>query len=244
MAYIIDNGNGIWVRLTSAVATELAEQNILTPMVVCKDAPSDEQFSQMLSGGGGDLSAAQAAACLRRLPEVMMDMLGLGHQVKIPKLGTFKLRAKGKFAKDGQPVEGSELTFKLSFLPCATWKKYLKNLQASIIRRPTRVPIIDDVDDAAGAARTGCITPGVSMKITGSDLKFNLLQSDEGVFFVEEGTGQVVRATAFLDNRGTRLTCGVPELKSGSTYILSVRKRFHGCKTLRIGYYQTPLTCN
>ncbi len=245
MSHTTVKGSHIQIKLMPAVAQRLAQDNLLTPITIAKGAPSPEQFNAMLSSGGGNLSLAQAAACTRRLPEVMKELLSLGHQAAIPGLGVFRLIGRGIFDQDGQELPGHELSFSLNFLPNPDFKAFLKTLQAEVVETGVRAPVLRALTDAETASLNTAVTPKSMAKITGKNLRFNALAADEGLFFIPvDGSGlKEMRAVKFLDNRNGRLTFEVPALSAGADYRVEVRKRFVNCKTLRVGLLERTVAC-
>ncbi len=231
------------MRLAPAVSGILAEQNALTPIVLQNETPSSEQLNEMLASGGGNLSTPQAEATVKRIPQVMKELFALAHPVKIKGLGTFSLKAKGKYDSDGRLFEGTKLQFKLGFRPSKSFRQFLETLTGTVVEATVKAPKVKSVTDALSDSINSVVTPGGMIKVVGTDMKFKALMSDEGAFFRESGdaSGKAFKVMRYLDNKDARLTCEVPELEPGS-YILEIRKRYKGCKTLRVGRFQTLLT--
>ena len=86
------------------------------------------------------------------------------------------------------------------------------------------------------------VTPGNIGQLSGSRLKYDPAQADEGIFFLPTGGGAEIKVTTVQKNNPAQLVFLVPALMPG-TYYLEVRARMRaGATDLRTGRLDAVLT--
>ncbi len=237
--------SSIQVQLIKPVLGELAKDGLQTAKAISRSTVSNAQLLDFMVGDGGGISKPQAKAFYEAYAGTVSRLLLAGHNIPVGDLGYLHVTAKGVFDAEGKPVEGKELIFKINFLPKKSLKKLLADLPYTTIEAHDRQPRLNTVTDSITLNVNSVVTRGMSAKLNGKNLKFHPLVADEGLFFVPVEGGAAVKVTQFLDNRDVRLTFNVPaELTEGTDYRLEARKRFNGCKTLRIGTLENTLSVN
>ena len=86
------------------------------------------------------------------------------------------------------------------------------------------------------------VTPGNIGQLSGSRLKYDPAQADEGIYFLPTGGGAEIKVTTLQKNKPAQLVFLVPALMPG-TYYLEVRARMRaGATDLRTGRLDAVLT--
>lgn len=85
------------------------------------------------------------------------------------------------------------------------------------------------------------VTPGNIGQLSGSRLKYDAAQADEGIYFLPTGGGGETKVATVQKNKPAQLVFLVPALMPG-TYYLEVRARVGGGTQLRSGRLDTTLT--
>ncbi len=105
------------------------------------------------------------------------------------------------------------------------------------------VPEIDHVYDWGSDTSDEQLTPDDVLLITGHRLKlYGNAEGEEGVFFVNQNDGTVVRADQIRTNEPKTLAVRVPEVLVAGTYRLEVRNTSRNSKSLRTGIFTPVLT--
>lgn len=86
------------------------------------------------------------------------------------------------------------------------------------------------------------VTPGNIGQLSGSRLKYDPAQADEGVFFLPTGGGPDTKVATVQKNKPSQLVFLVPAGLGVGTYYLEVRARVRGGTYLRIGRLDSVLT--
>ena len=105
--------------------------------------------------------------------------------------------------------------------------------------KPAPSPI--EYVDIGSATTNDQITPANIGQLTGSRLKFDTLQADEGAYFVATAGGETKVATV-QRNKPSQLVFLIPAGLLAGTYNIEVRARIAGGTELRIGRLDTVLT--
>ncbi len=85
-------------------------------------------------------------------------------------------------------------------------------------------------------------TPGNIGQLSGSRLKYDQAQADEGVFFIATAGGAETKVTMLQKNKPAQVVFLVPGLLAPGTYYLEVRARTRGGADLRTGQLDVVLT--
>jgi RNase P/RNase MRP subunit POP5 len=111
------------------------------------------------------------------------------------------------------------------------------------IRTERPQPVLVHFYDNISESQDEVITPGGGARITGSLLKFDEADVQQGIFFVNVASGEAVRvATKLLRNKPGELIFVAPALVTG-TYRAEVRAILHkSTKIARIGALPYELT--
>ena len=113
-----------------------------------------------------------------------------------------------------------------------------KTLKVEAIK-PEPSPI--EYVDIGSATTNDQVTPANIGQLTGSRLKFDTLQADEGVYFVATAGGATKVATV-QRNKPSQLVFLIPAGLIAGTYNIEVRARIAGGTELRIGRLDPVLT--
>ncbi len=197
------------------------------------------KLAKLIAASGTTVSEADVLAVLHNIGEVVANEVMHGMAVEIPGLGSIHLHANGVMDKDGNDISEKGRRFRMKM----TFKKSLRNmvlspdnLAVALVDFKAQTPVLTRFDDAVSGMVNTQLTPGGMAGIRGKNLRLHLLMADEGVWFIPQGEGDIVRATIFLDNKPSRLTLGIPaELQRGMTYRVEVRTRINRSKKLAVG---------
>lgn len=103
---------------------------------------------------------------------------------------------------------------------------------------PYIVSISDSVSETADAVATGS-----AMRLTGSRLKFDKADSEQGVFVIQDGAE--VRCTQVIENKPARVVVLLPQTVKSGEFTVEVRTKLDGTKTLKTlkkGAYRKSVT--
>ncbi len=204
------------------------------------------KLAKLIAASGTTVSEADVLAVLHNIGEVIANEVMHGMAVEIPGLGSIHLFANGVMDKDGNEIADKARRFRMKM----TFSKSLQNmvispdnLSVTLQDFKAKTPVLTRLEDALSGTTNETLTPGGIAGIRGHNLRIHPLMGDEGVWFVPQGEGDVVRATAVLDNKPARLSFSIPAgLQQGMSYRVEVRNRINRSKKLAIGTLTELLT--
>ncbi len=165
-------------------------------------------------------------------------------RVNVGDLASFYARVGGKF--DGptdqfNPASGH--TLDVGATAGARIKQTVQS-QASTTKETAALPqpnLLQFEDFTSTQTNSGATSDGVA-SLQGDNLQVDPAQSDEGIFFIEQGTGIETQVTIVAQNFPKTLLFQVPTLTLGSVYTLTVRNRQSDGGPLRSGNLPVTLT--
>ncbi len=116
--------------------------------------------------------------------------------------------------------------------------------QASVVKDEAVKPAPNPLEyrDVGSDTTNDQVTPGNIGQLSGSRLKYDATQADEGVYFVATLGGAETKMTTVQKNKPAQLVFLVPAGLLAGTYYLEVRARVRGGTDLRTGTLDTVLT--
>ena len=183
------------------------------------------------------VTAALKLACQRRLEQ--------GQRVNYFGMMDFFPRLKGVFAGPTDSYDPARHQIDVGANPGAELRDAVRN-GATVTKvealKPTPNPV--EYRDVATDTANDALTVGNIGQLSGSRLKYDPGQADEGVFFVAT-TGGETKVTVLQKNKPAELVFLVPSGLVAGTYHVEVRARMgHGtaARELRIGRLDAALT--
>ena len=198
--------------------------------VVLQGRCGPAEFLQRMRERGCRLLPAEIGVVLELAAETAIEVCREGLSAEIPHLGAVIPTVTGSVDTRGRWLAGPKIGLRFRFNT-----EVLRRVRGSekpvLVQKPESGPRIERVE---GLPDRG-IVPGGMVVISGRQLRFNRGKSDEGVRFVRYDGVRVESfpVTELLENRPTRILCGVPEgLPPGGVYSVLVATRGQG-KRLR-----------
>ena len=103
------------------------------------------------------------------------------------------------------------------------------------------VPMLDQLEDFTSEAVNTTLTKGGIVRLTGSKLKFDLSDPDQGLYLVKS-TGTATRVEKVMTNKPGELLFKVPATLGAGTYRLEVRTKHKNSTQLKTAALSADLT--
>jgi hypothetical protein len=201
----------------------------------------DSVIDQMISRGS-TVTKAEALSVFEELSLAIENILKEGNSINTP---LFKITPSisGVFINDEDSFDSSRHGVKLRIHPGLR----LRQTESKItVERTTGVrpqPTLIHYDDNASNSQDDVITLGKPARVTGSLLKFDEADLQQGIFFINIGNGNATRvAGKTVKNKPGELIFTNPADLVPGTYRLEVRAILAGTKTGRSGALPAELT--
>jgi hypothetical protein len=121
---------------------------------------------------------------------------------------------------------------------------FRRRIIIGIINGATREPEIKSVYDLKSQERNSQLTPGHMFEISGSKLKLEQLQADEGIFLINVADNSEIKIEHIHIDRPSKLSGMLPDTLPSGSYTLVVRNRQGGNKSLSNGVFNEILVVN
>ena len=180
---------------------------------------------------GTTITEADINAVLKVMFEVVTDEVVEGNSVNLP-LVNIRPGIIGTFNGAADTFDSARHIRRAT----TSWGIMLQNKMANAavekVNKPLASPVLVSYTDVNSGLSNAVMTPGGIGKIVGENLKFDISNPDEGVFFID-AAGTATKATMIETRTNTRLVFVNPGPMIAGSYVAEVRKAF-GTTTLVI----------
>ncbi|MBN1484548.1 MAG: DUF4469 domain-containing protein, partial [Chloroflexia bacterium] len=171
--------------------------------------------------------------------DVVARMLRKGETITTPAL-CYRVTIRGTFVNQADTFDPSRHSLHVCVSPGPLLRRALRDAPVEKYLGSEREPRPTCYVDAYSGEQNGALTPLELGRLLGQDLRFDLSDPEQGMFFLDEAGGET-RVVSVGLNAPAQLVFLVPDLAAGP-YRLEVRCRYEGSDELRIGRLKEPLT--
>lgn len=234
-------GNSIKYALRENLLT--ADPDDCMAQVTDAQVFTQEDITKEIVKRGSSLTEADIAAYQKLEREVIKDIIANGGQLNTPIINT-SFSISGVFTSQTDGFDKSRHAVKLNVTAGTALREALTKVTVQKVEASSTDPYITSVTDKV-SGDTATIRTGSVMEITGSRLKFDAADPEQGVFAVTS-TGEF-RCATVIENKPARLMVLLsPEVPAGD-FTLEVRTKTTGRnggsgKTLKKGSFNKILT--
>lgn len=226
-------------------------ENLLTPepddcMAQVQDVRSYSQNEviDLMMRRGTTLTKADVAAVLQVYAEVISELTADGCAVNTPLFNT-SFSVGGVFNGMSDSFDKARHTVSVNVSAGTALREAVKSIKTEKTEGNNTDPYITEVTDVVSGTVNSTLTAGGILRLTGARLKFDASDETQGVFFVPEAGGDVVRCTVVAENKPARVMVMIPQGIAAGVYYAELRSRFMGNsqagKTLKTGRFAKSL---
>ncbi|WP_293896402.1 DNA-binding domain-containing protein [Flavobacterium sp.] len=173
---------------------------------------------------GTTLSEADILASLHLFFEVVGQQVQQGNHVNVP-IVNIKPGISGEFSTSTATFDPSHHKLKATASVGPAIKKVMQNTATEKITQPLTVPVLNAFKDILSQNFNTTLSPGGIGQITGSHLKYNPENPNEGIFFVSAARQEYKVINVAIRTLG-RLVFSIPEAMPPGNYTLEVKRAF------------------
>lgn len=200
----------------------------------------DDVFDHM-TREGSTITKAEALAGFEEVIRGIITLVKDGNSVVTP-LVNISPGISGVFDGEDDRFDPERHQIKINVSPGNRLRKTAPAIPTEKIVAEERKPHLIHYYDNAAEAEDSLITPGSGARITGTLLKFDEEDQNQGVFFVKISDNTETRVdTKMLKNKPGELIFMNPALDAG-TYRLEVRSKIKDTTEIRKGTFSKELT--
>lgn len=203
---------------------------------------SQEDIASEMIKRGSSLTAADIAAYQKLEAEVYADIIENGGNISTPLINT-SFSITGVFTNQTDSFDKSRHAIKLNVNAGTALREAASKATAQKVETASTDPYITSVTDKVTGDST-TIKAGSVMELTGSRLKFDAADEEQGVFALTS-SGEV-RCSTVIENKPARLLVLFPSDIAAGEFCVEVRTKLTGTrgasgKTLKKGGYNKTL---
>lgn len=199
-----------------------------------------EDVFDHMTRGGSTITKAEALAAFEEISHAIVTLLGRGHGVNTP-LVNFKPSIRGRFESDEDRFDPGRHQKLVKPSPGTRLRHMAGDIEVEKIPVREREPAPVHYYDHASEEQDEVITPNDGARLSGSLLKFDMEDEEQGIFFINVDDGEEIKADGtILRNKPGEILFNNPELPPG-TYRLEVRSNL-GSTKIRTGTLSDELT--
>ena len=230
----------------------MAIKYYLQPNAVTPDP--DDQFARVQAGNvynltdvialmlkrGSTITESDSKAVLTMFFKVVIDEVSNGNFVNLPILNA-RCGINGVFKNVADNFDASRHSVRATLSAGNELWEAMLNAKVEKLAQPTISPYILQYEDVNSHTFNTIVTKGGIGIIRGNELKFELMNPTEGIFFVD-ATGAAIKVTIVATRTMGKLTFNIPTTLAVGTYNLEVRKAYTQVNSIRIGVLAEKLT--
>jgi hypothetical protein len=200
-----------------------------------------EDVYDYMTRQGSTITKAEALASYEEISRGIIDLIRQGFAVSTP-LVNYSSAVSGVFSGEDGSFERDMHDININTSVGTRMDDIAAQIQPEKIVVQVRKPVLIHFIDNGSETQDQTITPGRGAHITGSLLKFDEEDNNQGVFFINTEDGSETRVnTPMLRNKPGDLIFLNPALPAG-TYRVEVRSKVYQSSEVRTGALSDRLT--
>lgn len=200
----------------------------------------DDVYEQ-ITREGSTVTKAEALAVFEEITQGIINLVKQGNSISTP-LVNISSSVSGVFDGDDDSFDANRHQVRISVNPGNRLRKVASEITTKKVAAAERKPTPVHYHDNGSESQDEVITTGRGARITGSLLKFDEQDLDQGIFFVKLDDNSEVRVEPpVLKNKPGELIFMNPELDPGD-YRLEVRSIVNGTTQVRSGAISVNLS--
>ena len=183
-----------------------------------------EEIIERILKRGNTMTRTDLLAAINAYAEEIAFITEEGNTVNTPLLNT-SLSISGVFVNGEDSFDPRRHTLKVNAQAGTALKEAATKIKLNKVQGASAIPWITGVRDTLSAAddTTNALKAGSVIELTGSRLKFDAADTEQGVFFVKDGAE--TRCEKIIENKPSRVLALLPALLAAGEYTVEVRTR-------------------
>ncbi|MEO1052819.1 MAG: DNA-binding domain-containing protein [Bacteroidota bacterium] len=189
---------------------------------------------------GSTVTKAEALSVIEEFSLAVAQFVSEGNNVNTD-LFNISPSIRGVFAEVGEGFNRDKHNVNLNIRPGSRLRAAAEQITVEKVRRGQKVPLLDRFEDINSSVVNLVITPGGMATLTGSNLKFDPADAQQGIFF-KPNEGVEVKATVIVRSKPSEVIFQIPQALSAGNYNVLLRTAGIMSADLREGTLPVLLT--
>ncbi len=192
-----------------------------------------EAIVEQMVGKGSTVTKAEALSVIEEFEYAVVDAVQKGNNVNT---NLFKIHPSvcGVFINHEDGFDSKRHAIKINLNPGKRLSEAVQNIELKKVEITSPKPVLQQFINLKSNVLNESFAPGQIASIKGSLLKFDLDDSQQGIFFVADD-GTETKVQNVVKNKPSELLFFVPESIISGVFQVEVRTIFQNTKKLRIG---------
>lgn len=202
-------------------------------LVADNETITAEQIIEKMIGKGSTITKAEALAVIEEFNYAVVDAIVNGNNVNTE---LFKIHpsVSGVFDSENDSFDKNRHSIRLNMNAGKRLTEAVANIELRKVEVIAPQPVLQRFTDLKTKTINESFSLGQIASITGSLLKFNEDDANQGIFFIAMD-GTETRVSNMVKNKPSELMFFVPESLSTGTFQIEVRTIFKNYKSMRTG---------
>ncbi len=194
---------------------------------------SIDDIIDVMIGRGSTVTRAEALSVLEEYSAALEQLLRDGHSINTP-LFNLVPSIKGVFDDKNEPFNSERHQVRVNVNPGTRLRQIEAQIQIERVSASRPLPEPEDFEDVGSDTRNDQLTPGALARLTGTRLKYEPNDPQQGVFFIDGG-GVEPRVVMIARNKPSELNFQNPSTLATGAYTVEVRIVLPRTTELRTG---------
>ena len=197
-----------------------------------------------MTRSGTTLTKSDVSAVLQVFSEVVCELTADGSAVNTPLFST-SFSVSGIFSGMADSFDRTRHSVSVNVNPGTALREAVKSVRTEKTEAASTGPYITEAADIVSGSVNATLTAGGILRLTGSRLKFDVTDAEQGVFLIPADGGDAVKCAVVAENKPARLMVMVPADVKPGAYYAEVRTKLLGnaksTKSLKTGRFSKVL---
>jgi len=198
-----------------------------------------EAIVEQMIGKGSTVTKAEAISVIEEFEYAVVDAIQKGNNVNTSLFKVYP-SVSGVFVNREDGFDPARHAIKLNLNPGKRLNEGVRKIELKKVEINSPQPVLQQFVNLKCNALNESFTPGQIASIKGSLLKFDITDTQQGIFFVA-GDGSETRIENVIKNKPSELLFFVPESLTSGTFQVEVRSATYRAKTIRTGRLNNEL---
>ncbi len=217
------------------------ESELKVGRVQTRGSLTERNLLDRMANRGTGISREDMHATLELLTQEIMDALVNGWAVNT-RLANYRPGIKGTFVNATDPFDPKRHRFRAATRPGNELKKKMGEASGERITIPPPAPFPSQYIDHGSDTTDNVLTPDNIGELTGRELKYDVTNTEEGIFLVPEDGGETTKVATVSILTDSRLMFKVPSTLAAGEYTMEVRRGYTKETSIRTGTLRHTLS--
>lgn len=186
---------------------------------------TEEDVIDLISYRNVGVSRSQIKAVLDEYIVAVQRLLKEGNKIQVP-LVSITPTVAGVFLDNKDNFDRARHGVNINVRAGVELAAMAALIEPERVQPEPSIPVINTFLDITSGQEDQLITPGQPAKVFGLNLRIDIADAKQGVYFVRTDNNKETKVSVFVDNQPSKLAFVVPNLSKGE-YLLRIRTEFN-----------------